>query len=234
MKWIDHIDGVDIFPKLAVYLRTHFADWQRKQGVQAAIREAASGIEALKKLNRETGTCITLMHVLCTYISGPTAPIPAQCHHSPLQQSPLPDQPRQDAASTSSAPPTVTGQSATHVPGRRTQQCSSVAASAAIAELLQFRPPQMHPPMPQPPILPTPPLPVIVDRSTIGGAEVCRDTSKRKNGDRGADQQKRKARRCGICLRNRYCGCTRKEQKKCGCPYPCAGKNSRKGCEFYT
>lgn len=55
MEWLKHVDAIDIFPKLPVYLRTHFAQWQRNKRVQDACQKAASGIERLKAINAANG-----------------------------------------------------------------------------------------------------------------------------------------------------------------------------------
>ena len=46
--------GVDIFPKLPVYLRTHHTTWLRNQRVRDAVTKAASGVEKLKRINAAT------------------------------------------------------------------------------------------------------------------------------------------------------------------------------------
>ena len=37
LDWCAKVDGVNIFPKLPVYLRTHHARWQRNERVRRAV-----------------------------------------------------------------------------------------------------------------------------------------------------------------------------------------------------
>ena len=48
------VNGVMIFPKPPVYLRTHYAAWQRSRRVNEAMRTAAAGAEVLALLNETT------------------------------------------------------------------------------------------------------------------------------------------------------------------------------------
>ena len=54
VDWCQHVDGVTIFPKLPVYLRTHHTSWTRNQRVKEAVRKAAPGEEVLKRINEKT------------------------------------------------------------------------------------------------------------------------------------------------------------------------------------
>ena len=54
LEWCDEVNGVTIFPKLPVYLRTHYAAWQRSQRVKEAVRTAAGSAEVLALLNETT------------------------------------------------------------------------------------------------------------------------------------------------------------------------------------
>jgi hypothetical protein len=40
LKWSAHVGGIQIFPKLPVYLRTHHAAWLRNQRVREAVKTA--------------------------------------------------------------------------------------------------------------------------------------------------------------------------------------------------
>ena len=53
-KWIKHVDGKEIFPKLPVYLRTHHKTWERNNRVRDAIKRAGPGNVALLALNAAT------------------------------------------------------------------------------------------------------------------------------------------------------------------------------------
>ena len=103
-----------------------------------------------------------------------------------------------------------------------------------LASTCPSQPVQQHPTMPRPSAsMPQPPPPV-VGGATIGGAPI-QQPDKRRNGERGSDTRKRKARRCGVCIRNNYCGCTTKEEKKkCSCAYPCKGRHRAFECEFFS
>ena len=54
IDWCDKVDGVTIFPKLPVYLRTHHTAWLRNQAVRDAVRAAESGEAELRRLNEQT------------------------------------------------------------------------------------------------------------------------------------------------------------------------------------
>lgn len=51
LKWCEFVDGVTIFPKLPVYLRTYHSTWQRNQRIKDALEKASAGIARLKALN---------------------------------------------------------------------------------------------------------------------------------------------------------------------------------------
>ncbi len=43
IEWCKEVDAVTIFPKLLVYLCTHYSKWQRNQRVRDAVAKAAPG-----------------------------------------------------------------------------------------------------------------------------------------------------------------------------------------------
>ena len=53
IEWCKYVNGVTVFPKLPVYLRTYHAKWQKHQRVRDAVRAAAQGAEKLKELNEQ-------------------------------------------------------------------------------------------------------------------------------------------------------------------------------------
>ena len=55
IEWCKKVDGVDIFPKLPVYLRTHYSKWQRNQRVRDAVDRAAPGEARLREINAGFG-----------------------------------------------------------------------------------------------------------------------------------------------------------------------------------
>ena len=54
LEWCKHVDGVNIFPKLLVYLRTYHSAWTRNQRVREAVRTAVAGEAVLTRINAET------------------------------------------------------------------------------------------------------------------------------------------------------------------------------------
>ena len=53
-EWCKHVDGVNIFPKLPVYLRTYHTKWQKNQRVRDAVECAKAGKAVLEVLNTQT------------------------------------------------------------------------------------------------------------------------------------------------------------------------------------
>ena len=56
IEWCKKVDAVNIFPKLPVYLRTHYTKWQRNQRVRDAVAKAAPGEARLREINVVFGT----------------------------------------------------------------------------------------------------------------------------------------------------------------------------------
>ena len=46
LNWVKHVDGVDVFPKLPVYLRTYYTTWTRNQGGEERGEERGGASEA--------------------------------------------------------------------------------------------------------------------------------------------------------------------------------------------
>ena len=62
IEWCKKVDGVDIFPKLPVYLRTHYSKWQRNQRVCDAVANTAPGvILVLVKLSSSNAAKLSLI-----------------------------------------------------------------------------------------------------------------------------------------------------------------------------
>lgn len=53
LKWIEHVDGVDIFPKLPAQLCQYHKKWERNRRVQKAVKAMKSDLEILESLNNE-------------------------------------------------------------------------------------------------------------------------------------------------------------------------------------
>jgi hypothetical protein len=54
LQWCDHVDGITIFPKLPVYLRTHHEAWKKNQRVKDAVDRKQADLAMLETLNMET------------------------------------------------------------------------------------------------------------------------------------------------------------------------------------
>ena len=54
IDWCKEVDGVHVWPKLPVYLRTYHKQFQRNQRVKDAVRQAKTGAQKLKTLNQQT------------------------------------------------------------------------------------------------------------------------------------------------------------------------------------
>ena len=77
IEWCRHVDGVDVWPKLPVYLRTHHTTWLRNQRVKDAVTNAASGEEKLKKLNADTMPLCSHRAALLTHAQPLATPLAA-------------------------------------------------------------------------------------------------------------------------------------------------------------
>ena len=139
------------------------------------------------------------------------------------------------------APPSASpaaGSATASAPAAARTATGAPAAAAPIPFVFAspFQPLQQHPTMPQPsPSMPQPPI-SIVGGTIIGGAPEQQKTSKRRNGVQGVDTTKRTKKRCGTCLENNYCSCSKTKQKTCDSEYPYKGNNSgcaSRPCEFF-
>ena len=52
IDWCDRVDGETIFPKIPVYLRTHFESWKKNQRVQDAVAAKAADLAGLRAVNQ--------------------------------------------------------------------------------------------------------------------------------------------------------------------------------------
>jgi len=55
IEWCKKVDGINIFPKLPVYLHTHYNKWQLNQRVRDAVAKAAPGEVRLREINAGFG-----------------------------------------------------------------------------------------------------------------------------------------------------------------------------------
>ena len=214
LEWIKHINGVDIFPKLPVYLRTHFTSWQRNQRVRDAVRSAASGKERLNAIN-----AATVGMPVASSTAGDDQPGP-----STTRQVPVPIAPSVES----------TGAAATETAGLSSQACP---ASTIVDSGITFAAPvvEQHPTMPQPPLgMPLPfNFPPIVGGTVIGGAP-ANDLSGRKprglkRGMRSSDRTKRKDRAETPCKRCVEHG-DAENARTCKGRFP----NGKKSCIYYS
>ena len=78
IEWCKKVDAVNIFPKLPVYLRTHYSKWQQNQRVRDAVDRAAPGEERLREINAgfgiQSGT--TTKATMVPVLLPPTMPQP--------------------------------------------------------------------------------------------------------------------------------------------------------------
>ena len=60
--WCDHVDGINIFPKLPVYLKTYQDTFIHNQDVRLAVQSTREKAKRLSDLNRESVIlCILLI-----------------------------------------------------------------------------------------------------------------------------------------------------------------------------
>jgi len=78
IEWCKKVDAVNIFPKLPVYLRTHYSKWQRNQRVRDAVDRAALGEARLREINVVFGTQSTAASeaTVVSVLLPPTMPQP--------------------------------------------------------------------------------------------------------------------------------------------------------------
>ena len=54
LDWVHKVDGVDVFPKLPVYLRTYYATWTRNQAAKNAMEQAKPAATLLQQVIEKT------------------------------------------------------------------------------------------------------------------------------------------------------------------------------------
>ncbi len=54
VDWVKEVDGVDVFPKLPVYLRTYYATWTRNQAAKNAMEQAKPAAALLQQVIEKT------------------------------------------------------------------------------------------------------------------------------------------------------------------------------------
>lgn len=59
LTWCEHVDGTAIFPKLPVYLRQHYAAWQKSQRIKDTLKRIQPQLDALRAtLARDAPTAV--------------------------------------------------------------------------------------------------------------------------------------------------------------------------------
>jgi hypothetical protein len=53
LKWMERVDGIDIFPKLPYQLRKYHKQWERNCQVQSAVENMKSDIDILNDVNEK-------------------------------------------------------------------------------------------------------------------------------------------------------------------------------------
>jgi hypothetical protein len=77
IEWCKKVDGVRIFPKLPVHLRTYRERWERNQRVKDAVKRAKSGSEKLKELNETLTPAVDERENVTQQNAIPARPLPA-------------------------------------------------------------------------------------------------------------------------------------------------------------
>ena len=49
--WCNHVDGINIFPKLPVHFRMHLKKWLKGNRIENTMKSAKKGVEKLKEIN---------------------------------------------------------------------------------------------------------------------------------------------------------------------------------------
>jgi hypothetical protein len=60
LDWCIYVDGIDIFPKLPVYLRNHFSSWQHNVRVRDAVKKLDVSLQNLHAINAATLSPLTI------------------------------------------------------------------------------------------------------------------------------------------------------------------------------
>ena len=59
LSWCHHVDGVKIFPKLPVHIRTYHKKWQKNRRIKDCMEKAKGGVDLLDQLNKALQPCST-------------------------------------------------------------------------------------------------------------------------------------------------------------------------------
>jgi hypothetical protein len=207
VDWCAAVDGVKIFPKLPVYLRTHHARWQRNERVRRAVERAAPGEVVLAQINDRTarallGTPAPAAAELAAAASPPAMPAAGASTAAAAAAAVL-----TPPALAAAAPfalclpscPCAGGGPCAAAPGGGGE--AGVVAAPLASPYPAFA---QHPPLPPPPVQgAASPVEAVI---LVGGVAVSGlqppppgPGVKRKNGERGGDTKRRKSKTCSNC-----------------------------------
>ena len=194
VEWCKYVDGIDIFPKLPVYLRKHLRKWQHNQRVRESVGKAASGEEMLAQINKETSNAFHL-------------PVPASAPAVP------PPAPTTSAATTTTTTTTITAAPTTtptllpsanaDIPSEALMVMGEGQVSTSPAmPLPQFFHSQ-HPAMAQSICPLVSEEPILVGGVNVNSTlQVLGPTNKRHRGQRAKDKSPRAHRKCQKCVKD--------------------------------
>jgi hypothetical protein len=201
--WMEHVNGVTIFPKLPVYLQEYYKHWQRNQRIQDAIKNMKSEKDFLDELNKRHVPAELLVATTTT-----TTELPMNVATPALQ---------------------VDDSAGLDLDGDDAMSASEGNGGPDIALLNWQRastPPMM--PVPMPCALLAPGNSVYVGMELIGahGFDISTLTAGilRTNapGQRGIDAMQRRRRHCSQCRDNNGCNAE-----------SCKGRGGRRHCEYF-
>jgi hypothetical protein len=196
IAWCDHVNGVDVFPKLPVYLRTYYATSQRNARVRDLVSRAAPGEATLRALNEATLRRAIAVPAAAVAAAGLVAAVAA---------------PRAATAAPAAA---VAPDAAALITATASPRAAAVPAVTVAAAYPLFAPIGMPPTMPRVPEGMTPPSFVAVGGTALGiVAPPAVLPQKRGSGKRGADQNK--TMRIRHCKKCRELGHPEEQQVQC-------------------
>ena len=210
VTWCQHVDAVDIFPKLPVYLRTYHATWQKNQLVKDSVHRNSAGLQALKAINTSTSRQMNINHTMS--VTSPTTQEPII---KPVTFTPSPVGTLTSTTILSSTP--IPHLETSAISAQDTDILSQQSTSpTSLGPLWQ----KIHDRM-MIPSAPTGTLSANLAPSVVGGTfvptthEIEFDSAvKRKKGERGQDTKVRSPRTCYTCSSQHCKGVT----KRAYCP----------------
>jgi len=247
LEWCKHVDGKTIFPKLPVYLRTHYEEWMRNENVRQVVREAKPGAEQLSRLNAKTAPPPSRPHLpgedsaQAGSVEDPT--LDADGGEAVGAQAGRADEHRRSRRLVATAPQRGNGEQEpsadrAHAPHRPADHRPSAGAHLhpPLAQSLPPRASRTHiwPPCAPPPVMPHPtasairPAAALGTPFLIGGLQLSMTLPAQPVGagnprKRGPDARERQGRTCKRC-------------KSSGGAHAqaCAGRWKEGNCQYFT